>query len=354
MKKTVLLSLGFAAALVTNAGIKDAAVMELPQPVNRQAVEVKEKKVVAAPAVSNQKVVSAGKLVKSFKNMGIYQTKDGKYVRVLNKNNKLNLNSYSKPKAVEAAADASFSENFDGWDGETANWLPTGWSQESKVGSDANVTWGVAEGNFYAMAYDTYSLNITAAMVSELRARTSVGMMDCKKALVECDGDMERACDYLREKGLAKAAKKAERTAAQGRMFTYVHSNAKLAVLLELDCETDFVARTDEFLTLGHEIAMHIAAANPSYIKPEDVPADVLEHEKMVIMAQAREEGKPEKMLEKIAEGRINKFYEENCLMEQKYIRDPNVKIKDLIIENIAKIGENIVVRRYARFAIEA
>ena len=152
--------------------------------------------------------------------------------------------------------------------------------------------------------------NITAAMVSELRARTSVGMMDCKKALVECDGDMERACDY--------------------------------------------VARTDEFLTLGHEIAMHIAAANPSYIKPEDVPADVLEHEKMVIMAQAREEGKPEKMLEKIAEGRINKFYEENCLMEQKYIRDPNVKIKDLIIENIAKIGENIVVRRYARFAIEA
>ena len=173
--------------------------------------------------------------------------------------------------------------------------------------------------------------NITAAMVSELRARTSVGMMDCKKALVECDGDMERACDYLREKGLAKAAKKAERTAAQGRMFTYVHSNAKLAVLLELDCETDFVARTDEFLTLGHEIAMHIAAANPSYIKPEDVPADVLEHEKMVIMAQAREEGKPEKMLEKIAEGRINKFYEENCLMEQKYIRDPNVKITSCI-----------------------
>ena len=186
--------------------------------------------------------------------------------------------------------------------------------------------------------------NITAAMVSELRARTSVGMMDCKKALVECDGDMERACDYLREKGLAKAAKKAERTAAQGRMFTYVHSNAKLAVLLH-----DRPRRKNLW-----QIAMHIAAANPSYIKPEDVPADVLEHEKMVIMAQAREEGKPEKMLEKIAEGRINKFYEENCLMEQKYIRDPNVKIKDLIIENIAKIGENIVVRRYARFAIEA
>ena len=164
MKRTVLLSLGFAAALVANAGIKDAVMMELPQSANRQAVEFKEKKVVAAPTVYNQKVVSAGKLVKSFKNMGIYQTKDGKYVRVINKNNKLNLNSYSKPKAVEAAADASFSENFDGWDGETANWLPTGWSQESKVGSDANVTWGVAEGNFYAMAYDGYSLNITAAM----------------------------------------------------------------------------------------------------------------------------------------------------------------------------------------------
>lgn len=164
MKRTVLLSLGFAAALVANAGIKDAVMMELPQSANRQAVEFKEKKVVAAPTVYNQKVVSAGKLVKSFKNMGIYQTKDGKYVRVINKNNKLDLNNYSKSKAVEAAADASFSENFDGWDGETANWLPTGWSQESKVGSDANLMWGVAEGNFYAMAYEGYSLNITAAI----------------------------------------------------------------------------------------------------------------------------------------------------------------------------------------------
>mgnify|MGYP004444566655 FL=1 len=136
-------------------------------------------------------------------------------------------------------------------------------------------------------------------------------------------------------------------------MFTYVHSNDKLGVLLELNCETDFVARTEEFNNLGHEIAMHIAAANPTYIKPEDVPADVLEHEKTVIINQAREEGKPEKMLEKIAEGRINKFYEENCLLEQKYIRNPDVKIKDLIVENIAKIGENIVVRRYARFIIE-
>ena len=196
--------------------------------------------------------------------------------------------------------------------------------------------------------------DITAALVSELRARTSVGMMDCKKALVECGGDMEKAVDFLREKGLAKAAKKAERNASQGAIFSYIHSNAKIGVLLELNCETDFVARTDEFQLLGHEIAMQVAAANPGYVKPEDVPADVIAHEKEVIMAQAREEGKPENMLEKIAEGRINKFYEENCLLEQKYIRDPNVKIKDLIIENIAKIGENMQVRRFARFMIEA
>ena len=196
--------------------------------------------------------------------------------------------------------------------------------------------------------------DITAGLVSELRARTSVGMMDCKKALVECCGDIDKAVDFLREKGLAKAAKKADRNAGQGMIFSYIHSNAKLGVLLELNCETDFVARTEEFQKLGHEIAMHVAATNPTYIKPEEVPAEVIAHETEVIKAQAREEGKPEKMLDKIAEGRINKFYEENCLMEQKYIRDNDVKIKDLIIENIAKIGENINVRRFARFSIEA
>lgn len=193
---------------------------------------------------------------------------------------------------------------------------------------------------------------ITASMVSELRARTQVGMMDCKKALVACNGDMDKACDFLREKGLAKAAKKAERTASEGRIFTYVHNGSKLAVLLELNCETDFVARTDDFNTLGHEIAMHIAAANPSYVRPEDVPQSEIDHEKEVIMAQAREEGKPEAMLERIAEGKLAKYYEENCLLEQKYVRNPDVKIKDLIIENIAKIGENIVARRFARFSI--
>lgn len=195
---------------------------------------------------------------------------------------------------------------------------------------------------------------ITAALVSELRARTAVGMMDCKKALVECGGELEKAVDFLREKGLAKAAKKADRNASQGMIFSYIHNNAKLGVLLELNCETDFVARTEEFQHLGHEIAMHIAASNPTYIKPEEVPADVVAHEIEVIKAQALEEGKPEKMLDKIAEGRINKYYEENCLLEQKYIRDADVKIKDLIIENVAKIGENIQVRRFARFMIEA
>lgn len=193
---------------------------------------------------------------------------------------------------------------------------------------------------------------IKASQVQELRARTSAGMMDCKNALIECGADLEKAVDYLREKGLAKAAKKADRKAAEGMVFSYIHNNAKLGVLLELNCETDFVARTDEFQRLGKEIAMHIAASNPSYIAPEEVPADDLEREKEVIRGQAREEGKPEAMLDRIVEGRINKFYEENCLLEQKYIRDPDKKIKDLIIDEIAKIGENIVVGRFSRFSI--
>lgn len=195
---------------------------------------------------------------------------------------------------------------------------------------------------------------ISATLVKELRDRTSAGMMDCKHALTECEGHIEKAVDYLREKGLAKAAKKAERKAAEGMIFSYIHNNAKLGVLLELNCETDFVARTSEFQTLGKEISMHIAAANPSYISAEDVPAEEIEREKEVIKGQAREEGKPEAMLDRIVEGRINKYYEENCLLEQKYIRDPDKKIKELIINEIAKIGENIVVGRFSRFSIGA
>jgi elongation factor Ts len=196
------------------------------------------------------------------------------------------------------------------------------------------------------MAVDTES-------VKELRARTGAGMMDCRNALAEC-GDIEKAIDYLREKGLAKAAKKAERAASQGSVFSYIHTNSKIGVLLELNCETDFVARTDEFKTLGHELCMQIAAANPAYISAEDVPADDLEREKDIYRRQALEEGKPANMIDRIADGKINAFYQDNCLLEQNYIRDPKVKIKDLVIADIAKMGENIVVRRMARFAIGA
>ena len=188
--------------------------------------------------------------------------------------------------------------------------------------------------------------------VKELRARTGAGVLDCKKALAECGDDVEKAVDYLREKGLAKAAKKVGRTAAQGLVFSYIHTNGKIGVLVELNCETDFVARTDEFQQLGHEIAMQIAAANPQYVSPEEGPSDDLEREKEIYRNQALEEGKPAHIVDKIAEGRVNKFYEETCLLEQNYIRDPDRKIKDMVIDNIAKMGENIVVRRFARYSI--
>ncbi|EHM10178.1 translation elongation factor Ts [Thermanaerovibrio velox DSM 12556] len=195
-------------------------------------------------------------------------------------------------------------------------------------------------------------MSVDMEAVKDLRARTGAGVLDCKKALAECGGNIEKAVDYLREKGLAKAAKKVGRTAAEGLVFSYIHTNGKIGVLLEINCETDFVARTDEFKKLGHEIAMHIAAANPQYVSPEDVPSEDLEREKEIYRKQALEEGKPAHIVDKIAEGRVNKFYEETCLLEQPYIRDPEKKIKDLVMENIAKIGENIVVRRFTRYAI--
>ena len=193
---------------------------------------------------------------------------------------------------------------------------------------------------------------ISAGVVKELRERTGSGMMDCKKALAETNGDVEKAIDYLREKGLAKAAKKASRTASDGRIFHYVHNNFKVGALVELNSETDFVAKTDEFNALGHEIAMHITAANPLYLRPEDVPVEDLEREKEIYRQQLRDEGKPEDRIEKIVEGKIRKFYETTCLMEQAYIRDPDKKIADLVVEMIAKLGENIVVKRFARFMI--
>ena len=193
---------------------------------------------------------------------------------------------------------------------------------------------------------------ISAGAVKELRERTGSGMMDCKKALAETNGDVEKAIDYLREKGLAKAAKKASRAASDGRIFHYVHNNFKVGALLELNSETDFVAKTDEFNALGHEIAMHITAANPLYLRPEDVPAEDLEREKEIYRQQLRDEGKPEDRIEKIVEGKVRKFYETTCLMEQAYIRDPDKKIGDLVVEMIAKLGENIVIKRFARFMI--
>lgn len=188
--------------------------------------------------------------------------------------------------------------------------------------------------------------------LKELRYRSGAGVLDCKKALSECGNDLEKAVDYLREKGLAKAAKKAGRPASEGRVFSYIHTNCKIGTLVEIDCETDFVARTDEFQELGKEISMHIAAANPSYLTAEEVPQEDLDREKEIFRQQALDEGKPAQIVDKIAEGRIAKFYEENCLMEQKYIRDPEKKIKDLVVQEIAKMGENIIVRRFSRFSI--
>ncbi|MCI6261443.1 translation elongation factor Ts [Pyramidobacter sp. SM-530-WT-4B] len=195
-------------------------------------------------------------------------------------------------------------------------------------------------------------MEITAAAVKELRDRTGCGMMDCKKALVECNGDAEKAIDFLREKGLAKAAKKADRNAKDGRIFSYIHNTGKVGVMVELDCETDFVAKTEEFQQLGHDIAMQIAAANPVYVTPEDVPADVLEREKNIYREQLIAEGKPADRLDKILEGKVRKYYEQTCLLEQAWIRDGDKKINDLIVALIAKMGENMKVRRFSRFSI--
>ena len=190
---------------------------------------------------------------------------------------------------------------------------------------------------------------ITAALVKELRERTGAGMMDCKKALSATDGDLEKAIDFLREKGLAAAAKKAGRVAAEGLVEAYIHGGGRIGVLVEVNCETDFVAKTDAFKELVKDIAMHIAATNPSYLKREEVPTAELEHEQAVLAEQARNEGKPEKIIEKMVAGRIEKYYKEVCLMEQPFVKDPDKTISDLITESIAKIGENISIRRFTR-----
>ncbi len=193
---------------------------------------------------------------------------------------------------------------------------------------------------------------ITAAMVKQLRDKTGSGMMDCKKALAENDGDMDKAIDFLRKKGLATAAKRAGRATTEGVVQPYVHTGGKLGVMVEVNCETDFVAKSDDFQEFAKNIAMHIAATNPIGITPEDVPAETLEREKAIYVDQAKQTGKPENVIEKIVEGKMNKFLKENCLMQQAYVRDPDITVADLLNELIAKIGENISIKRFARFQI--
>lgn len=193
---------------------------------------------------------------------------------------------------------------------------------------------------------------VTAGMVKELRERTGAGMMDCKKALNETNGDIEKAVDFLREKGLSAAAKKAGRVAAEGLVESYIHGAGRIGVLVEVNCETDFVAKTDDFKALVKDIAMQIAASNPVYVRREEVSAEVLEHEKEVLRAQALNEGKPANIVEKMIVGRLEKYYKEVCLMEQPFIKDPDKTITQVITESIARIGENISIRRFVRFQL--
>lgn len=193
---------------------------------------------------------------------------------------------------------------------------------------------------------------IKAAQVKELRERTGAGMMDCKKALTATKGDLEEAIVYLREQGLSVAAKKVGRATKDGRIEAYIHAGAKLGVLIEVNCETDFVAKTDDYQELCRELAMQVAASNPAYVDRESVPQERVEAEKEILATQAKNEGKPEKIVEKIVSGRLGKFYQEICLLEQPYIREPDRTVQDLINDYIAKLGENIVVRRFCRFQL--
>uniref|UniRef100_A0A7C3MH59 Elongation factor Ts n=1 Tax=Dictyoglomus thermophilum TaxID=14 RepID=A0A7C3MH59_DICTH len=195
-------------------------------------------------------------------------------------------------------------------------------------------------------------MEITIEMIKELRERTGAGVMEAKRALEEANGDMEKAVTILREKGVIKAAKKAGRIAKEGIIEAYIHTGEKLGVLVEVNCETDFVARTDEFRRLAKEIALQIAGMNPQYVSKEDVPQEVIEKEKEIYRTQLKNEGKPDHVIEKIIEGKLEKFYEEVCLLEQPFVRNPEIKVKDLITEAISKLGENIVVRRFARFVV--
>jgi elongation factor Ts len=195
-------------------------------------------------------------------------------------------------------------------------------------------------------------MEITTEMVKELREATKAGVLDCRKALESADGDFKKAVDFLREKGMATAAKRADRQASNGIVELYSHGNGRVGVMVEVNCETDFVARAEQFRKFAHEVALQVAAAAPRYVKEEEIPADVLEHETAIAKARALEEGKPKAMLEKIAQGRLEKFKDEVVLMRQAYIRDDKVVFGKLLLEQIAAIGENIVIRRFARWEL--
>ena len=195
-------------------------------------------------------------------------------------------------------------------------------------------------------------MSIDAKTVKTLRERTGAGMMDCKKALMETDGDLEKAVDHLRKTGVAKAEKKGQRSTKEGLVFSYIHHGGKLGVLLELNCETDFVAKTEGFNDLAHNLAMQIAATNPNSISRDDMDPSILNREKDIFIDQAKESGKPDDIVEKMVEGRIEKFYAESCLVEQQYIKDSERKVSDLITEAVSTLGENIVINRFVRYAI--
>tara|TARA_B000000532_G_scaffold131772_1_gene105667 strand:+ start:3179 stop:3778 length:600 start_codon:yes stop_codon:yes gene_type:complete len=195
-------------------------------------------------------------------------------------------------------------------------------------------------------------MEITAALVKELRDRSGVGMMECKKALVETGGNIDKAFDYLRKAGAAKALKKEGREAKEGVVLSYIHPGAKLGVLLELNCETDFVAKTDDFVNLGNDIAMHIAATDPLAVSSDNISNEIIEKEKEIYTEQAKKTNKPAEIIEKMVEGRLKKFFKENVLIEQDFVKDPNKTIKDIITDTVGKLGENIVITRFKRFQL--
>ena len=195
-------------------------------------------------------------------------------------------------------------------------------------------------------------MNINAIQVKELRLKTGAGMMDCKKALVKSDGDLNKAIDYLRKSGISKAEKKGSRETKEGIVYSYIHAGGKLGVLIELNCETDFVAKTEGFKTLAHNLAMHIAATSPISLDRNSIAPDTLKREEDILIDQAKSEGKPENIMKKIVDGRLNKFYQENCLLDQTFVKDQDKKISDIITEAVSTLGENISIRRFIRYAI--